>query len=113
MAKPKIKDIPKKLHVKKGDKVTVISGKDKGKIGEITKVFTSKGKVVVEGVNIVTKHVKPSQSNPQGGIIKQSNPIFSSNVMVYDEKSGRPVRTGKKIIDGKKVRYSKVSGEIL
>ncbi len=113
MAKPKVKFVPAKLHVKTGDTVYVISGKDKGKTGKVTKVFTKKGKVVVEGINVVTKHMKPSQMNPQGGVVTKPAPIFSSKVMIFDEKAGRPTRVGFKMVDGKKVRYSKVSGEVL
>ncbi len=113
MAKPKVKFIPDSLHVKTGDTVYVISGKDKGKTGAIVKVFPNKGKVIVEGINMVTKHVKPNQANPQGGIVTKPAAIFSSKVMLFDEKAGKPTRVGYKIVDGKKVRYSKVSGEAL
>lgn len=110
----KIKDKPKRMHVKAGDTVYVISGKDKGKIGKVLKVFPSKGKVVVEGVNIVTKHIKPNQMNTQGGVVKKPAPIFSAKLMIYDEKAGKPTRVGKKFLeDGTKVRVSKVSGEVL
>lgn len=113
MAKPKIKFVPNSLHVKTGDTVYVISGKDKGKTGKVKKVFTKKGKVVVEGINIVTKHLKPSSVNPQGGVVEQEAAIYSSKVMLFDEKTGKPTRVGHKIVDGKKVRYSKKSGEII
>lgn len=113
MAKPKIKFVPNKLHVKTGDTVYVISGKDKGKTGKVLRVFTKKGKVLVEGINIVTKHLKPNQMNPQGGVVTHEAPLFSSKVMLFDEKSGKPTRVGYKFVDGKKVRYSKVSGEVL
>ncbi|ACJ32500.1 50S ribosomal protein L24 [Anoxybacillus sp. LAT_35] len=101
------------MHVKKGDKVQVISGKDKGKQGVILAAFPKKNRVLVEGVNIVKKHVKPSQANPQGGIINQEAPIHVSNVMPLDPKTGLPTRVGYKVVDGKKVRYAKRSGEIL
>ena len=113
MAKPKIKFVPDSLHVKTGDTVYVISGKDKGKTGKIVKVFPNKGKIIVEGINEVTKHMKPSAVNPQGGILTKPAAIFSSKVMLFDEKAGKPTRVGYKIVDGKKVRYSKVSGESL
>jgi large subunit ribosomal protein L24 len=113
MAKPKIKFVPDSLHVKTGDTVYVISGKDKGKTGKIVKVFPNKGKIIVEGINEVTKHMKPSATNPQGGILTKPAAIFSSKVMLFDEKAGKPTRVGYKIVDGKKVRYSKVSGESL
>lgn len=113
MAKPKIKFVPETLHVKTGDLVYVISGKDKGKTGKVSKVFSKKGKIVVEGINVVTKHMKPSQMNPQGGVVTKPAPMFSSKVMLFDEKAGKPTRVGYKFVDGKKVRYSKVSGETL
>lgn len=101
------------MHVKKGDKVMVITGKDKGKQGVVLKAFPKKNRVLVEGVNIVKKHSKPSQSNPQGGIISQEAPIHVSNVMPLDPKTGEPTRIGYKVVDGKKVRVAKKSGEIL
>ncbi|BBW98171.1 MULTISPECIES: 50S ribosomal protein L24 [Geobacillus] len=101
------------MHVKKGDKVQVISGKDKGKQGVILAAFPKKNRVIVEGVNIVKKHAKPSQANPQGGIIEKEAPIHVSKVMPLDPKTGEPTRIGYKVVDGKKVRYAKKSGEIL
>ena len=82
------------MHVKKGDKVMVITGKDKGKTGVILAAFPKKNRVLVEGVNIVKKHSKPSQMNPQGGIINQEAPIHVSNVMPIDPKTGEPTRVG-------------------
>src|SRR6476469_9513126 len=99
------------MHVKTGDKVMVITGKDKGKTGVILASFPKKNRVLVEGVNIVKKHSKPSQMNPQGGIINQEAPIHVSNVMPIDPKTGEPTRVGIKDVDGKKVRYAKKSGE--
>lgn len=113
MAKPKIKFVPDSIHVKTGDMVYVISGKDKGKTGKVLKVFPKRGKIVVENINMVTKHTKPSQINPQGGVVQVPAPMFSSKVMLFDEKAGKPTRVGYKFVDGKKVRYSKVSGETL
>ncbi|WP_394239251.1 50S ribosomal protein L24 [Niallia oryzisoli] len=101
------------MHVKKGDKVMVISGKDKGKTGVILAAFPKKDRVLVEGVNIVKKHSKPSQMNPQGGIFNQEAPIHVSNVMPIDPKSGEPTRVGIKEVNGKNVRYAKKSGEVL
>ncbi|MET3699924.1 large subunit ribosomal protein L24 [Bacillus oleivorans] len=101
------------MHVKKGDKVMVISGKDKGKTGVILAAFPKKDRVVVEGVNIVKKHAKPSQDNPQGGIISREAAIHVSNVMPIDPKTGQPTRVGYKEVDGKKVRVAKKSGEKL
>ncbi|WP_059174134.1 50S ribosomal protein L24 [Bacillus sp. FJAT-27445] len=99
------------MHVKKGDKVMVISGKDKGKTGTILEAYPKNSRVLVEGVNIVKKHSKPSQANPQGGISSQEAPVHVSNVMPID-KSGKPSRVGYKMVDGKKVRVTK-SGEVL
>ena len=82
--------------IKKGDKVMVISGKDKGKTGVILSALPKKDRVLVEGVNIVKKHSKPSQMNPQGGIISQEAPIHVSNVMPLDPKTGEPTRVGLK-----------------
>jgi large subunit ribosomal protein L24 len=101
------------MHVKKGDKVMVISGKDKGKTGVILSSFPKKDRVLVEGVNIVKKHSKPSQMNPQGGIISQEAPIHVSNVMPLDPKTGEPTRVGIQVVDGKRVRVAKKSGEVL
>ncbi|HWO94783.1 MAG TPA: 50S ribosomal protein L24 [Bacillus sp. (in: firmicutes)] len=101
------------MHVKKGDKVMVISGKDKGKQGVILEAYPKKDRVLVEGVNIVKKHSKPSQINPQGGIINKEAPIHVSNVMPLDPKTGEPTRVGYKVENGKKVRVAKKSGEIL
>ncbi|MDP4104612.1 MAG: 50S ribosomal protein L24 [Bacillota bacterium] len=100
------------MHVKKGDKVRVISGKDKGKTGVILAAYPKESRVLVEGINIVKKHTKPSQVNPQGGIINQEAPIHVSNVMPIDPKSGNPTRVGYQTVDGKKVRVAK-SGEVL
>lgn len=103
-----------KLHVKKGDQVIVITGKDKGKKGRVLAAYPSEGRVLVEGVNLVKKHQKPNQANPQGGIITKEAPIHSSNVMLIDPKSGQPTRVGYKVLEnGKKVRYAKKSGEII
>jgi len=113
VAKPKVKFVPNSLHVKTGDTVCVVSGKDKGKTGKIVKVFPKKGKIVVEGINMVTKNLKPSQTNPQGGVVTKPAAIFSCKVMLYDEKAGKATRVGYRVEDGKKVRYSKVSGEVL
>ena len=113
MAKPKIKFVPDSLHVKTGDIVYVISGKDKKKTGKVLKVFPKKGKIIVEGINIVTKQLKPSQVNPQGGVVQKEAAIFSSKVMLFDEKTKSPTRVGYEVRDGKKVRISKKSGEII
>jgi large subunit ribosomal protein L24 len=101
------------LHVKKGDKVQVISGKDKGKQGVILEAYPTRERVLVEGVNIVKKHSKPSQLNPQGGIIDMEAPIHVSNVMPLDPKTNEPTRVGYTIVDGKKVRIAKKTGNPL
>ena len=102
-----------KLHVKKGDTVKVLSGADNGKTGKITSVDREKGRAFVEGVNLVSKHTKPSAANPQGGIVKREASVHISNLMVVDSK-GQASRVGRKLNkDGKLVRYSKKSGEVL
>lgn len=103
----------KRLKVKKGDQVKVMSGENKGKEGRVLEVYTKLGRVLVEGVNIVTKHVKPSAVNPQGGIEKKEAPIHVSNVMVIDNQ-GNPTRVGRRRNDkGKLVRFSIKSNEEL
>lgn len=102
-----------KLHVKKGDNVKIISGKDKGKEGKILEAYPTKSRVLVEGINMVKKHAKPSQGNPQGGIINKEAPVHVSNVMVIDPSTNEPTRVGYKEEDGKKVRIGKKSGEKL
>ena len=101
-----------KLHIKKGDTVYVLAGDDKGKTGRVLSVQAKEGRAIVEGVNMVSKSTKPSAQNPQGGIIKKEAPIHLSNLSVLDPKSGKPTRVGVRVDDkGKKVRYSKKSGE--
>ncbi|MGM0884364.1 MAG: 50S ribosomal protein L24 [Bacillota bacterium] len=103
-----------KLHVKKDDTIIVITGKDKGKKGRVIAAYPRENRVLVEGVNMVKKHSRPSQSNPQGGIIEQEAPIHASNVMHIDPKSGKVTRIGYKVLDnGKKVRIAKRSGEVI
>ncbi|AVX21796.1 MULTISPECIES: 50S ribosomal protein L24 [Carboxydocella] len=99
-----------RVHVKKGDTVVVITGKDAGKKGKVLQVITDKNRVVVEGVNIVKRHTKPNQANPQGGIISKEAPIHASNVMLWCDKCGKGVRYGKLIKDGVKVRVCKKCG---
>jgi len=102
-----------KLHVKTGDTVKVIAGDDKGKTGRIVLVKKDVNKVIVEGVNMVTKHNKPSAKSPNGGITKQEAPIHASNVMLIDA-SGTAIRTGRKAGDnGKLQRYSKKTGDLI
>lgn len=101
------------MHVKKGDKVKVLTGKDRGKEGTILEAFPKKDRVLVEGVNMVKIHAKPSQENPQGGILNIEAPIHVSNVLPIDPKTGEPTRVGYEVRDGKKVRIAKKSGEPL
>lgn len=104
----------KKLKIKAGDTVKVIAGNSKGKTGQVKKVITEKDRVIVEGVNIVSKHVKPSAENPNGGINKDEAPIHISNVMLVDPKSGEATRVGRKADDkGKLQRYSKKTNELI
>jgi len=109
--KQKVTRFAPKLHVKSGDKVTVLSGDDKGKTGVIVQVITAKNRAIVEGLNMVTKHVKPTQ-NAEGGIVQQEASIHLSNLMVLDSK-GTPTKTGRKNVDGKSVRFAKSTGEII
>lgn len=103
-----------KLKIKKGDLVKVIAGDDKGKTGRVLKVFPDKMRVLVEGVNIVKKHVRPSPQYPQGGIIEMEAPIHISNVMVIDPETGEPTRVGRRRNkEGKLERYAKKSGKTL
>ena len=98
--------------LKKGDKVVVLAGRDRGKEGEIEKVMPSDGRAVVSGVNVVIRHVKQSAQS-QGGRIPKSAPIQLSNLALVDPKEGGPTRVGFKFVDGKKVRFAKKSGEII
>ena len=99
------------MKIKKGDTVKVIAGKDKDKEGKVLSVDKKTGRVVVEGVNMVTKHAKPSASNQQGGIINKEAPIDASNVMYV--QNGKATRIGYKVEDGKKVRVAKKTGEVI
>jgi large subunit ribosomal protein L24 len=99
--------------IKKGDRVVVLSGKDKGKHGEVTKSLPKEGKVVVSGVNIITRHRKPTQVNPQGGLERSEAPMHVSKVAIEDPKTGRPTRVRFETRDGKKVRVAARSGELI
>jgi large subunit ribosomal protein L24 len=102
----------KKLHIKKGDSVMVITGESKGQKGRVLEVNREKERALVEGVNLVSKHTKPNAKAPQGGIIKKEAPVHISNLMLIDPTSGKPTRIGKKLNEKNKlVRYSKKSGE--
>jgi large subunit ribosomal protein L24 len=104
----------KKLHVRRGDTVQILSGNSRGKKGKILEVYPAKQKAIVEGVNMVTKHLKPSAAHPNGGIEKQEAPIHISNLMVVDPSTGDPTRIGRKLNkEGKLQRYSKKTGEFI
>jgi large subunit ribosomal protein L24 len=98
--------------LKKGDKVVVLTGRDKGKQGEIAKVMPADGRAVVTGVNTVIRHTRQSQQS-QGGRIPKEAPIQLSNLAIVDPKTGEPTRVGFKVVDGRKVRFAKKSGEVL
>lgn len=99
--------------IKKGDTVVILSGKDKGKTGDVIRAIPSEDKVVVQGINMISKHKKPTQANPQGGIERVEAPMHVSKVAMKDPKSGKPTRVGFKFLDGKKVRVAKKSGEVI
>ena len=100
-----------KTNIKKGDNVYVLSGDDRGKQGRVLSVDRQKLRAIVEGVNFVTKATKPSAQHPQGGLVKKEAPVHISTLALLDPKSGKPTRVGYRTEDGKKVRYSKKSGE--
>jgi large subunit ribosomal protein L24 len=103
-----------KLNIRKGDTVKVIAGDSKGQQGKVLSVNKATNRVVVEGLNMVSKHTKPNATNTEGGIIKKEAPIHISNVMLIDPKSGKPTRVGRKLNDaGKLVRVAKKSGEVI
>ncbi len=107
------------MKIRKNDNVMVISGNDRGKTGKVLKVFPKKLRVIVEGINVRKKHTKPSQNNPQGGIIEKESPIHISNVMLLDPKSNEPTRVGSQVIldektgKQKRTRVSKATGEMI
>ena len=101
------------MHVKTGDKVKIITGKDKGTEGVVLKTLRKKDRVIVEGINIVKKHRKASQTNVTGGILEEEASVHVSNVMLIDPKTGEPTKVGYKVEDGKKVRFAKKTGELI
>jgi len=102
------------MSIRKGDMVMVITGKEKGKTGKVLLVDRDKQKVLIEKINFVKRHQKPTQKIRQGGIIEKEAPLHISNVMYYDEKMAKPTRLGHKVLDdGKKVRFAKRSGEVI
>ena len=102
-----------KLHIRKNDMVKVLSGNHRGKTGKVLEIFPEKNRAIVESVNIVTKHIKPSASHPEGGIEKSEAALRISNLMLIDPATGDPTRTGRKREEnGKLKRYSKKTGEL-
>ena len=99
--------------IKKGDRVIVLAGKDKGRQGQVIKVLPKEDRLVVSGVNMVKRHTRPTQGDPQGGIKNKEAALHISNVAFVDPKSGEPTRVGFRIEDGKKVRVAKKSGEVI
>jgi|SRR2546428_4040706 len=108
----KVKAQPK-LKIRTGDLVVVIAGDSKGVKGKVLSVDIEKNRAIVEGANVVTKHTKPNAKNPNGGIVKMEAPITISNLQLVDPKSGKATRVGRKLVDGKIVRYAKNSGEVI
>jgi large subunit ribosomal protein L24 len=102
-----------KLKIKKKDRVIVITGKDKGKIGEVTSVMPKENRIIVAGINMIARHTKPSQTNPQGGIVRREAAIHVSNVAHIDPKENKPTRIGYKTIKDRKVRVARRSGEVI
>jgi ribosomal protein L24 len=102
-----------KLKIKTGDSVVVIAGEHKGQKGKILNVDREKNRAIVEGINLISKHTKPSAQNPQGGIIKKEAPIHISNLSLLEPKTGEPTKVGYEVRDGKKVRVSKKSKQVL
>ncbi|WP_199553345.1 50S ribosomal protein L24 [Sandaracinobacteroides hominis] len=99
--------------IRKGDTVVVLTGKDKGREGQVVQSMPKDGKVVVSGVNMIARHTKPSQADPEGGVKRREAAINVSNVAIKDPKTGKPARVGFEVRDGKKVRVLKGSGEVL
>jgi large subunit ribosomal protein L24 len=103
-----------KLHVRRGDSVIVVAGKDKGREGEIIKVLIEEQRVIVRGINMIKRHTKPSAQNPNGGVVQKEASIHVSNVMHRDPESGKPTRMGHKFMkDGSKIRFAKKSGSTI
>ncbi|MBD3218715.1 MAG: 50S ribosomal protein L24 [candidate division Zixibacteria bacterium] len=107
------------MRIKKGDQVKVISGKNKGKIGKVLRVIPGTNRVLVEGVNLIYRHSRPTQRNPKGGIVEKEAPIDASNVMLFDTRSNKPTRVNYRVLEDpdkkakNKVRISNKSGEIV
>ena len=102
------------MKIRKGDTVKIISGDDRGKMGKVLKTFPDTGRVIIEGVNLIKRHTRPSQRNRKGGIIEKEGSISVTNVMMYDLRTSTPTRVGFRYLkDGSKVRINKKSGEII
>jgi large subunit ribosomal protein L24 len=102
------------LHVKKNDLVMIVAGKDKGKSGKVLRVLPEKGRILVENINLIKRHTRPSQSNSEGGIVEKEAPLAISNVQLLCQSCNQPVRTGIKALeDGSKVRFCKKCNEIV
>ena len=99
--------------IKKGDRVVLLAGKDKGKQGSVLRVLPKEERVVVEGLNMVQRHTRPTQGDPQGGIKHKEAPLHVSNVALVDPKTGGATKVGFRVEDGKKVRFAKKSGEVI
>jgi len=102
-----------KLHIKKGDEVVVLAGKDKGRKGKVLRVFAKKGTAVVENLNVAKRHTRPSKTNAAGGIVDKPMPMDMSNLQVVDKSSGRGTRVGRRRVEGKWMRFSRRSGELV
>lgn len=96
--------------IKKGDRVVILTGKDKGRTGDVTKVMPTEGRVIVSGINMVQRHTRPSQANPQGGIVNKEASLHLSNVAIADA-NGKPTRVGFRMDGDKKVRFAKTTGD--
>jgi large subunit ribosomal protein L24 len=104
----------KKLHVKKNDMVMIIAGKNKGKTGKVLRVLADKGRVVVENLNVVKRHTRPTRANAEGGIVEKEAPLAASNVLLFCGACNKPTRTGIRILDdGSKARFCKKCNEIV
>jgi len=102
------------MRIRKGDMVKVIAGNDKGKVGKVLKVFTESNRVIVEGVNLIKRHSRPTPKNGKGGIIEKEGTINASNAIFFDQRSNTVARVGHRMLaDGKKVRINKKTGEII
>ena len=101
------------MKIRKGDMVMVMVGREQGKTGKVLRVDREEGRVWIERLNMVKRHQKPSQLHRQGGIVEKEAPVHISNIMIYDEKAAKPTRVGIRVENGRKVRFSKRSGEVL